>query len=238
MFPSTRWTVLAQATLAGDPAGREALEHLCLSYRPAVLSFLRLQGCGPADAEDLTQDLFLKLLKTRAWKKADRTRGHFRTFLLSILQHMVANKRAGERTQKNGGAVASWSLEWLEEESGWTPAVSEPEPCAEFDKAWAARTLRAAFACVEKRWVEHDKGAEFAVYRRFLPGSGAIPAFADIARQLGIANTAARTTVSRLRLELAEALRQEVAITVNSPDDIEAELSYLGRVLARPGSNL
>ena len=58
MFPSTRWTLLAQATLTGDTAGREALAQLCENYRPPVVTFLRSRGLAPTEADDLAQDLF------------------------------------------------------------------------------------------------------------------------------------------------------------------------------------
>jgi RNA polymerase sigma-70 factor (ECF subfamily) len=237
MFPPTCWTQLAEATLTGDPAGRKALEALCARYRPPVVSFLRSKGWNAVDADDLTQDLFAKLLVSRAWKKADRSRGLFRTFLLAILQHLISNKLAHEKALKNGGGAALLSLDWLEQDSGWEPASSVPEPCAEFDQVWALRTLRAAYARAEKQWEGRGKAEQFSVYSQFLPGTRRTPEYSEVATQLKVAEAAARKAVSRLRDDMLGFLRLEVAATVGPEGDLEAEMRYLGSILARPGMN-
>ncbi|SRR6266511_5996326 len=63
LFASTRWTMVLEA---GDSAtasahALSALSELCQIYwRP--LAFLRKQGYGSEDAQDLTQDFFVKML--------------------------------------------------------------------------------------------------------------------------------------------------------------------------------
>jgi len=238
MFPSTCWTLLAQATLTGEAAGREALARLCENYRPPVVAFLRSRGLAPAEAEDLAQDLFARLLVSRAWKRVDPARGKFRTFLLGILQHIMNSQWARSQALKNGGGQRALSLDWLAEEGAWEPSASEPEPSLEFDRAWAVRTLRSAFQRVETRWSEAGRSREFAVYRRFLPGSQSLPDYPAVAVELGVAEGTARTAVSRLRAELAEALRHEISLTVASSAEVELEMDYLRSVLASPGVNV
>jgi len=238
VFPSTHWTLLAQATLTGDTAGREALARLCENYRPPVVAFLRARGVPRAEADDLAQDLFQRLLTSRAWKRADPSRGKFRTFLLSILQHIMCSQWAREQAQKNGGGRPTLSLDLLEDDSAWEPAAQSVEPSMEFDRAWALRTLRAAFQRVETRWAAAGRVREFDVYRRFLPGSQCQPDYAAVALELSVNEGAARTAVSRLRGELGEALRQEIALTVAAPGDVEAEMAYLRNVLASPGVDM
>ncbi|MFN0127724.1 MAG: RNA polymerase sigma factor [Verrucomicrobiales bacterium] len=238
MFPSTHWTQLAQATLTGDPAGRDALARLCEKYRPPVIAFLHARGVPRAEADDLAQELFQRLLTSRAWKRADPSRGKFRTFLLGILQHIMCSQWARGQAQKNGGGRPALSLEMLEDDSAWEPAAQTVEPSLEFDRAWALRTLRAAFQRVEARWTTAGRAREFDVYRRFLPGSQSQPDYAAVAVQLGVNEGAARTAVSRLRAELGEALRQEIGLTVAAPGDVESEMAYLRNVLASPGVDM
>jgi RNA polymerase sigma-70 factor (ECF subfamily) len=234
MFPLTDWKVIFEATLAGDPAGQKALDALCTTYRGPVISFLRSKGWNAVESEDLVQQLFLKLCESRAWKKADRAKGPFRTFLLTILQRIISNRRAHENTLKKGGGVPTQSLDWLEEETGWEPSSYGPEPSAEFDHSWALNTLLAAFSQVEARWEKRGKSKEFSVYRRFLPGSQRPPDYSDVANELKIAEAAARKAVDRLRDELQKSLRQEIAATVGLDGDVEAEMRYLGEILAKP----
>ena len=81
-FLTTRWTIVS---MAGDGHGDDrmaALEHLCESYRPAILAFLRSTGKSPEDAEDLTQQFFYQLLTNDTLSHAQASRGKFRSFLL------------------------------------------------------------------------------------------------------------------------------------------------------------
>lgn len=238
MFPITNWPDINEATLSGTGNGRQALERLCSRYRPPVVSFLRQHGWNGTDAEDLAQDLFAKFINSRAWKKADPAKGRFRTFLLSILQHMIYTRRAHEKTQKNGSGKTVMSLDFLDENSGWEPEAPTPELTAEFDHAWAVRTLRSAFDKVQQNWEKKGRSREFAIYSSFLPGSRSIPTYAEVSAKLEITEVAARTAVSRLRMELGEALRHEIASTVSSPDDVAPEMKHLGAILFRPGSGV
>src|SRR5688572_18306242 len=81
-FPTTHWDELAKASLHGDTEARTALDEFCRRYWQPVNAFIRWKGFDQAEAADLTQDFFLNFLKSRAWQRADRRRGSFRTFLL------------------------------------------------------------------------------------------------------------------------------------------------------------
>lgn len=62
---ATRWSMVLRAGDSSSPEQMEALNLLCESYRPAVLSYVRSKGFKPEDAEDLTQSFFAHLLKKK-----------------------------------------------------------------------------------------------------------------------------------------------------------------------------
>jgi RNA polymerase sigma-70 factor (ECF subfamily) len=102
-FPTTHWTLLAEATLHGDTRGRCALEQMCRDYHRPVFVVLRARGFAPAEAEDLTQDFFLRLFESKAWKRAERGKGRFRSFLLGALP--ICSSMCGRRS--NGSSAAA-----------------------------------------------------------------------------------------------------------------------------------
>ena len=53
-FPTTHWTLLAEATLNGDTQGRSALEQMCRNYHRPVFVVLRALGFAEDEAEALT----------------------------------------------------------------------------------------------------------------------------------------------------------------------------------------
>ena len=60
-----------------------------------------------------------------------------------------------------------------------------------------------------------------------------MPAYAELAVRLGMAESTLRSHVTRLRARYREVLRAEVRRTVDSETEVDEELRELLRVLAR-----
>jgi RNA polymerase sigma-70 factor (ECF subfamily) len=104
-FPTTRWTVVLAA---GDPArkeSREALVSLCENYRYPLYACVRRRGYSADQAQDLTQDFFVRILEGRYLNRADPEKGRFRSFLLTSLKFYLADEGDRSRAQKRGGAA-------------------------------------------------------------------------------------------------------------------------------------
>ncbi len=125
MFPTTHWTAIQQAG-ESDPA---ALERFATTYRTPVLAYVRAYGFGEAEAEDLCQDVFVRILRGDVLAKADPRRGRFRQ-LLSVISRRVVFDRL-----KKGGGRADKALGELEPEA---PAD------VEFDRLFAHALLEQA----------------------------------------------------------------------------------------------
>ncbi len=236
-FPTTRWTLLAEATLNGDASGRASLARFCEQYRRPVVAYLRARGLGPEEVEDVAQDFFLKLLEARVWKRADPARGRFRTFMLAVLNHLLLHRARHESRQKRGGNVETDSLDWLSAE-GWEVAMQAPIDSAAFDREWALTLVSEAIASVAAAFQKPRGQVEFTMLRRFLPGPAAPPSYAEAATELGMSETALRTAVSRLRTKFREVLREAVSRTVTAPHEVDDELRYLAALLMKQDTHL
>src|SRR4026207_2326691 len=87
----------------GAWCGRGGGETLCRTYWYPLYVYVRGQGQGPHDAQDLTQEFFARLLEKKYLRLADPDRGKFRAFLLKSLKHFLVNEWEKARTQKRGG---------------------------------------------------------------------------------------------------------------------------------------
>src|SRR5262249_16983692 len=116
LFVSTRWTVVVEAgaSSAASAEALSALSQLCQIYWRPLYVFLRKQGYGSEDAQDLTQGFFAHLIESRAYARADPEKGRFRSFLLGVLKHFIADTRDRERALKRGGGMI---LEKLDDEA-------------------------------------------------------------------------------------------------------------------------
>src|SRR5437660_4187878 len=132
LFASTRWTMILDAGESQTPPDQalSALSELCRIYWRPIFLFLRRQGSSPDDAQDLTQGFFAHLIESRAYARADPTKGRFRSFLLGTLKHFVAHARDRDRAQKRGGGAVPVELD--------KAAISEAEAYASACTHWSA----------------------------------------------------------------------------------------------------
>lgn len=226
--------MLAEATLSGDTHGRSALEQMCRDYHRPVFVVLRARGFTEEEAEDLTQEFFLRLFESQAWKRAERGKGRFRSFLLGTLTHMLHHVWTAGQRQKRGGGMRTQSLEAVQENGEVPAAADERNTEILFDREWALRLIQGAFAKVESEFEEAGRAAEFAVLRRFLPGVEVPLRYDEAAHLLGKPEGLVKSMIHRLRDDYRRNLRALVARTVSAAHEVDEELAYLHEVLAAP----
>ncbi len=239
MFPETKWTMLAEATLNGDAKGRAALEDLCQRYWPAVRDFLGGKGFSSEDAEDITQDFFSSFLRSGTWHVADRGRGRFRSFLLGCVERSVSTWLRKNRAAKRGGGQVPVSLDSLVEgeASGLFSSPAEPHAASlPFDTAWAEHTLEMAIDRLEEEFAKDGRGDEFARLAPFLMKSAGEHSNRELASTLQTTEAAVKSRIHRLRQRFRDAVLAEVAQTVETPHEAEEEFRYLVHILSAPGT--
>jgi hypothetical protein len=76
-FVTTRWSLILSAASLGseEQKARDALAELCRTYWRPIFLFVRARGYSIEDAQDLTQDFFVTILKNNWLQHADRNRG-------------------------------------------------------------------------------------------------------------------------------------------------------------------
>jgi DNA-directed RNA polymerase specialized sigma24 family protein len=233
-FPTTSWSLLAQATINGRNLGRDALGEFYCQYRAPLVRFVARRPEDRARAEDLVQAFFVHLIEHSTLQRADRVRGRFRSFLLGALVRFLAQEREHEGAAKRGGGVATVDLESLSDDDA--SLVTLPETTRVFDLEWSRGLLARAQLVVESSWVERGLVAQYQVVRDFLPGALITPSYQEAADQLGWTLARLKTEVSRARELLRDTIRAEVALTVEAPHEVDAEIAYLHAVLANRGT--
>jgi len=236
-FTSTRWTIVLEAAQSQTPADQamSALSELCRIYWRPIFVFLRRNGSSPHDAQDLTQGFFEHLIESRAYARADREKGRFRSFLLGALKHFVAHARAHEGAQKRGGGLQLLSLDEAALEQVEREVRTGPETTPEllFDREWAAALLQQVAQRLEHEWQLAGKAELFHELRSYIAvGTDGAAAYDELARRLGRAAVTLRSDVARLRARYRDILRDEVRGTVTANESVDDELRHLRQVMA------
>ena len=103
-FATTHWSVVLAARDRSAPQAAAALEDLCRTYWYPLYAFVRRRGYAADEAQDLTQEFFLRLLEKNYLQVVDRSKGRFRSYLLASLKHFLANQWDKARAQKRAKA--------------------------------------------------------------------------------------------------------------------------------------
>jgi len=228
-FAATRWSIVLAAGGEHDAtATRRALEELVQAYWFPLYAFVRRQGDSPATAEDMVQGFFAKLLEKKYLAQVDRSKGRFRSFLLAAIKNFMSKERARDRALKRGGGVRVIALDSLDAEARYAVEPADNVTAERlFDRQWALAVLDQVLA---RLGAEYAAAGRARLYEAIEPcltaGAGAVD-YAKVACWLKMTEGAVRVAVHRLRRRYRDLLKDEIAQTVDSPAQVEEEISYL-----------
>jgi len=231
-FPQTRWSVVLAAR--GDDAhvAQAALTELCEIYWPPLYSFVRRRGKSPEDAEDLTQAFFSRLIEKDTFGAAQSKRGKLRSFLLKSMKNFLSDEWDKETTRKRGGGVRVVSIDLtLAEERYAVESSHVSSPDKIYDRRWALAVLDRVLSSLREHYRSKGKERMFEELHPYLAANSKGESYPAAAGILGMTTNAVRVAVYRMRQRYADELRSQIAETVDSEDEVAAEIDFLFRAL-------
>ena len=230
-FTTTHWSVVLEAQ-GESPAAQEALEKLCRTYWRPVYAFVRRQGVGPVEAEDIAQGFFAELLERRSLSAVRKEKGRLRSFLLGGLKYFLANEERRAMAIKRGKGQRLIPLEELRADDRLEMEPANPVTAEMiYERRWALTVLEQVLNRLKGEYATAGNTALFDSLKQLLPDEPGSPSQAEIAARLGMTENAARQAFYRFRQRYQALLREEIANTVATPGDIEDELRHLIAVL-------
>jgi RNA polymerase sigma-70 factor (ECF subfamily) len=227
-MPTTRWTLVRAAGADAQPSDqRKALEVLSQDYWPSIYSFIRTWGHAPEEAEDLTQSFLVSFIERNSFEGASAANGKFRAWLLAALKNFLRSDHRDRNRLKRGGGAAHLSIDrdlgeaWLE-----TSSADGDSPERVFERQWAAGILERALRRLEEVGRQEGKGDQIAVLMPLIAGTEERGGYARAAEQIGLTEGSTRSAVFRLRKRLRAIVRDEVAATVASSEDLDEEIEH------------
>ena len=233
VFATTHWSVVLTAGRADTSRAQNALAKLCSTYWYPLYAYVRRRGYSAHDAQDLTQAFFAQLLERQSFTHADPNRGRFRSFLLGVMNHFLANEWTRAQAQKRGGGATLLPLQFETAETryGHEPAdTTTPEQ--NFERRWALALLEEVLRRLADEYKQEGRAELFAELNPCLVGERTAHPYAELAAKLGVNEGTVKSAVHRMRQRYRQLLREEIAHTVAEPGEVDTELRHLFMVLA------
>jgi RNA polymerase sigma-70 factor (ECF subfamily) len=238
-FCTTQWSQIASAQTTDLQRQQYIINNLISRYWKPVYCTIRHKGFSNEDAKDLTQSFFEEIvLNKELIQKADRTKGRFRTFLLTALDHYISNARRLAKARKRRPQSGVFSFQ-IQEELDMPFAPGQAPAEAVFNYTWACDLIEEVLDIVKKECVESKKSVHWQIFNDkvvtpIISGKEA-PDMADLCAKYDLPNAQKASnmivTVKRTFQRVLESLLAKYA-----PDEqgVEEEFGQLLNILSKP----
>ena len=236
-FETTRWSQIGLAKTGHADQQRLIIDNLIRAYWKPVYCYLRQKGYGNERAKDLTQGFFHEIVLGRELvRQADRSKGRFRTFLLTALNRYVSNENRKETAAKRMPFSREKGLD-ADRLPGLSTEQLGASPEDAFNYVWATAVLDEVLGEVKNGLCETGRATHWKVFRdRVLTpifGDVKPPSIVDICAEYRIdgeqkASNMIATVKRRFRAVLEQKLRQ----LVGKNSTVEAEFYELVEALS------
>jgi RNA polymerase sigma factor (sigma-70 family) len=227
-FATTHWSVVLAAGQSDSDQRTAALQKLCHAYWYPLYGYIRWRGHGPEDAQDLTQEFFLKLIEKNWLANVAPEGARFRSFLLSMLKGFLANAYDHARAAKRGGgrALVPLDSDRAEDRLAQEPATQET-PENVFERRWAHAVLAEALNRLREAARAADKLQHFELLHPFLSREPVDGEYAAVGAVLSLSAESVAVAVYRWRQRYRETLRATVADTLADPGQVDDEMKHV-----------
>jgi len=231
-FPQTRHSVLVELRSEDRGIRERAWESLAAAYWRPVYCHIRLRwNFAREDAQDLTQDFFLRALGGNFFEGYEAGRARFRTFLRTCLDRFLANEQRDAGREKRGGDIIFLPIDVGEVEAD-LPGNGNPtsDPDELFHREWIRSLFTLAVDALREQCAAAGKDVQFAVFERadLLPVDGAErPSYRELANEFKLPVTQVTNHLAFARREFRRLALERLASLCGSEEEYQSEAREL-----------
>ncbi len=240
-FQTTQWSLIRAAQTDDQTRRRLIIGNLMERYWKPVYSYLRYRGYDNEKAKDFTQGFFCEIVwKGELFRRADQSKGRFRTLLLTALERYVASEIRKETAEKRRPAAGFVDVEMED-----LPVLATTQTGVTADEAfyrsWATDLLENVLAEIKQEYCQTGRSSHwFAFEAKVLApilGNTEAASLAEICRQHGIEDeTKASNMIITVKRRFQAVLRRCLRDLVPSDDEVEVEFCEILEIFSRSGA--
>src|SRR5207253_8919037 len=211
VFATTHWSVVLEAQ-GESPAAQEALEKLCRTYWRPIYVFVRRQGAGAEDAEDLTQGFFALLLERKDLNSVRKEKGRLRSYLLASVKNFLADESRHAMAVKRGKGQRLIPLDDIRERERDNVERSDRLTADQiYERRWAFTVLEQVMRRLRDEYRSAGNLRFFDQMKKMLMDEPGRPSQAEIASEFDMTENAVKQVFCRFRQRYQTLLREEIS---------------------------
>ena len=190
-FPDTPVSLLARMAAARTGASEASWTRFFELYQPVIVKFAAFSGAG-REAEDVAQDVFVKLVEVFRRSAYDSAHGTFRAYLATMIRNEVVN-----RWHKAAVRAADHHVS-IDNDEYPVELAAPSETAAILDARWRLARRQAAVDHVLTKTALSEKSK--AIYRAYVLEERPIE---EVAAAFGVPNNTVSQTKTRVARMIA-----------------------------------
>ncbi|WP_394845000.1 sigma-70 family RNA polymerase sigma factor [Pendulispora brunnea] len=187
-FPTTTMSIVFGLQSEDAAERARSMDRLATAYWKPVYKYVRMRWQKPPhEAEEMTQDFFLRVLAKHTFQGYETSRSRFRTFVRVCLDRFVVDAARHDQAKKRGEGVAPLALDFASAEAEvGDGGVADPERF--FEAEWVRHLFEVSLGQLRTALVAAGREGHFVAFDRYhVAETGAEkPSYASLAEQLGI----------------------------------------------------
>jgi DNA-directed RNA polymerase specialized sigma24 family protein len=237
-FQTTHWSEIFDANTTDDIRRNMVIDSLLHRYWKPVYCYLRRKRYDNEQAKDLTQGFFHEIvINSNLIRQADQTKGRFRTFLLTALNHYLIDVHRREKAKKhkpNGGFI---TLEGNDLYS-LTMVHSSMTPDQVFNYVWATDIINQVISQVKRECCDTAKEKHWDVFRAKILDpiieNKNNPSLKELCKRYNIENEAkASNMIITIKRCFKRVLEDHLRRFVRADSEIEDEFNELLGIISK-----
>ena len=222
-FAQTRWSMVRRLQSTRTPDARDALTELAVRYWYPVYAYVRRCGHSQEIAQDITQT-FLQQVANDLRSNHAQPLGKFRDWLLTKLNGFLAGE--WRELAEGGHMPGAPPLSELESRNR-NEHENDESPELAYRRSFALEVLTRGLKRLRDEAGQTGHLDMCEVLEPFLTRDPLPGQYDELGRKLGIRPLALVMALKRLRQRFRELVREELADTVTSVEEMEAEQQAL-----------
>jgi RNA polymerase sigma factor (sigma-70 family) len=230
-FPATRWSLIVAARSAVPEERQRALEVLTAAYWKPVYKYIRLRWDKDNEqAQDLTQDFFLRILEKDFLARYDPQRARLRTLLRVCVDHLIANEDKAARRLKRGGEMQILPLDF-ESAEGELQQIEIPSPDSMedfFEREWVRSVFSLSLERLRQECEESGKQMHFRLLEFYdIDEAGKELTYEQVGRRFELKTTDVTNYLAYARREFRRIVLEQLREMTGSEDEFRREARTL-----------